>query len=659
MTRETIRSGLVDAITADRQDEAARLLSGIRSGELVFETWRLVHLYDGLDQAKLSDEMRLNLAHTIIAAIPARYNLVLRITAPILKTHGRDWAQEFLLALQRRIETLAPSLVMGLTQPDDVIIEELLPDQTARYRATPTHALISRAWAAFCDGGPIADADLEALEALREEDYETYMIVERPVRDIRTTRDLRLPWKRRGLGRMIGPLKAAMGLSRWQGWSRANPFALHDSILRRGDLALPLEGVPRIRYTDCLLSFDRVVYQFDRPCPWLLVTGGRSGRLVGAVLPGQGILISLGKSLQYAMKPTNVARTLAAALERRIRQGRLPARAQGYGRKRVIACVAGTENFAHQIWESLPGLERAISDPDLNLPEVLRFYGTEFFGPVETLFPELADCTVEKLPNRGVNRHDLVPQTDILVNLGSKFVTESLLRRINWLSDVDAQKTPRVREIRAGLDGRGPVVWLGARANDKDWTGQFDGFLRIMEAVRARWPEARFLLDGFSYPSGTDRISHRWTGYIEAVNGLIDRLIAAGPAGAVASVSGLTLNEAISTAQWADAYVAPLGTTQHKIGWFTEVEGVIYASESWSDHVNLCRVPGEPLGGVYRNPEVVLGRPAGGNPAQKSLHDNRQNLQSVEVDVEEILRILMAQLDRREARGWSVTTARW
>jgi hypothetical protein len=54
---------------------------------------------------------------------------------------------------------------------------------------------------------------------------------------------------------------------------------------------------------------------------------------------------------------------------------------------------------------------------------------------------------------------------------------------------------------------------------------------------------------------------------------------------------GNTLRDSVLWAERTSVYLAPYGTTQHKVGWFTRSPGVVYVPENFSGE-SVARSPG-------------------------------------------------------------------
>ncbi len=136
------------------------------------------------------------------------------------------------------------------------------------------------------------------------------------------------------------------------------------------------------------------------------------------------------------------------------------------------------------------------------------------------------------------------------------------------------------RAERQRLSRRHPIVWVGLRVGDKVWVNQAAGLARLIDLVVPLYPEALFVLDGFSLPDDAHTAPEKWHGAVEKLKAAAEavRSQTAYP-DAVHSLVGNRLSESVLWAQAAHAYFTPLGSSQHKVGWFSGAPGLVYTSK--------------------------------------------------------------------------------
>ena len=318
----------------------------------------------------------------------------------------------------------------------------------------------------------------------------------------------------------------------------------------------------------------------------MLATAGESKRLAGMLLARANVVIDLGAELERYLTVHRLATVLSTMLRR---VARMPDRYAAaimsdlpYDAPRSVAVVVGSaQNFAHHLWNYFPGLERIADEGLTGHVDEIRVAGTEFYGPIAHLFPEFADTAVAWDGPGGLRDPHPFSPDHLLVQPGAVFVRRSLRARVvNAMRQLPLQQgsgpDPDHSDVAAV-----PIVWIGLRVGSRSWVGQDEVLPRIIDRVHELWPDALTVLDGYSYPVGRDDISYQWSRRSPnlPISPRPSEVVSAAPTGSSAW-SATLLRESVLWASKAHAYLTPLGTSQHKVGWFTDAPGVVYAPPS-------------------------------------------------------------------------------
>src|SRR5262249_55083223 len=156
----------------------------------------------------------------------------------------------------------------------------------------------------------------------------------------------------------------------------------------------------------------------------------------------------------------------------------------------------------------------------------------------------------------------------------------------------------------------------------------------------AVYPHALVVLDAFSHPVGHDEASARWATTIERL-----RHVAAairervGRPDQVLDLVGNSLREAVLWASITDAYLAPNGTAQHNVGWFSDAPGIIYGPPTLLDRPAEARqgafeAEGRPI------PITVVGTPVEAG-ALRYATDRRRHTENIRLDRDEVISTLL------------------
>lgn len=427
-----------------------------------------------------------------------------------------------------------------------------------------------------------------------------------------------------------------------------------DRAVRDGDVrfADPASG-REVSAADAVLVFDRTVYSFFGDTLFLLLAGGAGSRAIGVLVPAENRLYDFGAQLGTAVSPDGMANVLGLLLRR------LAAHADDYARalaergrcgpRRVVLMVGKAQNPAHHLWNYYTGVERLVRAGLADRVTEVHVAGTEFFGPVTGVFPELTGAELHRDARTALWDPHPFSATHLLVPTGGYFIPCSLtdrlhgaMRRLPSSGAADPSSAPYGR----------PLVWIGLRLGDKSWADQETEVPRLVDRLHARFPSATVLLDGWSYPLAHDEVSRRWAATIADLTVLVETVVGrvAHPDRLVGMV-GNTLRESVLWAREVDAWIAPTGSTQHKVGWLTDAPGIVYASPA------LARVDPAGRPGAWESERSALPRYLFGTPvdagARRDRYDRRVNIDNLRLDVGTLLAGLEEILGDRYPPGGS------
>jgi hypothetical protein len=422
-----------------------------------------------------------------------------------------------------------------------------------------------------------------------------------------------------------------------------------DNVVRSGSVRMmdPLSG-EIVEAHDSVIAFGRTAYCFRGKEFFLLICGRPWSGALGLYIPRLQISLPFLKSAT-GLLGNAMPNVLEVLLRRRLRKsGAIKSAIPASGRREICLSVGGTENFAHQVWNFYSAVERLIVTGLIDRVSRVIFSGTEFFGPLGELFPEVAAKLDRPRKGNVIDPYD--GATDgLVVPAGGYFVPRSLTHRI-----IDTmRRRPRIVEGAQeprdfDLSGKQPVVWLGLRLRDKAWVDQENGTGEVIRLISAKFPSAIFLLDGFSYPVGEDYISGTWSDVIAELRAMGDRVArASAVTNTIVNMVGNTMRESVLWAQEADVYLAPYGTTQHKIGWFTQAPGLVYVGPNFSPQV-VARSPACAAVDYARAPEFIFAS-AASKGERRGLNRVRERFENVNLDAESIASHLCVLLERRLA----------
>jgi hypothetical protein len=239
------------------------------------------------------------------------------------------------------------------------------------------------------------------------------------------------------------------------------------------------------------------------------------------------------------------------------------------------ACVIiGHPNFAHMVWNELPALVAARPG---TAPQVYPMF--ESLGAFDRLAPELG-----LRPWAGpALEAGTVSTSTMFVRPGSLLVTRAAKAAV--LEVARQTLTPWGRGVASRIEAAtGPVIWLSVRTDVRTARNQDEFVAATIRAFHREWPDATFVLDGFSLPEDfAGNPAYKWlrAGYENRIR--VNEEFMAGIDGRVPDLAdriirlnGRRLLDVVHLAGFADYYVCHVGTMHHKIGWLHEVPGFLH-----------------------------------------------------------------------------------
>ncbi|WP_154402632.1 hypothetical protein [Nocardioides speluncae] len=417
--------------------------------------------------------------------------------------------------------------------------------------------------------------------------------------------------------------------------------AFHTRAIREGRLVLrdPYTGV-ELEPFDTTIPFGRTTYSFGDRELTFLVAGAEGSKAICLLLPRHNVMIDLGAEMWRRITPLRVANLQAQLLKRVAARSAeyaeaVATRHQPVAQRTVVVVTLTVENFAHHLWNTFSGFQRAIDHGLVDRIDEVHVGGTEFFGPLVNLFPALADSRIVETEREAVRDPYPFSRDHLVVPLAAYFIRRSLVDQV--VEQMRAlPNTTGSAELPPERERPFPTIWIGLRVGSRSWVDQEHEVPWLIDAVHERHPDALFLLDGYSYPVGRDLISHKWQPLIEALHALASEIRRrASRPDQVLDLVGNTMRESALWAAATDVYVAPNGTSQHKVGWLTDGPGLSYGPPG------LLNLPPEQRPGAYESegrpvPITVLGEPVDSG-MRRSATDIRIDLENIRLDRNEIL----------------------
>lgn len=600
---------------------------------------------------------------------------------------SRDEALDRIERMQAGVTTPMRGVLLTVANARGIEhVQARFADLLAGFAATPPFAQCERVWTALCQGTTPDLADVDVVVNDRAQSPEFYFnFLRPPIQQLPLLRQDSLANEAEltALGIQAERMRRFLitfnlpGTAAWQKFitehgpeipeARAQleqaeaEAGFLDRIVDTGTLTMmdPLTG-DLVEPYDSVIIYGRSIYSFRGRMPFMLVAGSPWSGAFGLLIPGMNLTLTFSARASGQLTQSQISNVLATLLKRAAREaadGRpmVPAHVRS-GRRRLVLSVGATENFAHHLWNFYSAIERLALTGLLDRIDRVMFSGTEFFGPLEGLFPELKRIGVEQ-PRRQ-NVIDPVPFNPdwLVLPTGGFLIPTTLSQRV--IDAMGARPRARADAVEPSDITRmpgAPVIWMGLRLRDKAWAEQEEGSAEIARILSARFPGALFLLDGFSFPVGVDHVSETWVDVVEPLRAMAERIrSSSGVPDQVVNMVGNTMRESVLWAQQTDVYIAPYGSTQHKIGWFTDAPGVVYCSPNFLPQV-VIRSPGAAAAEISTTP-VFLHAQAASAGQRRGFNRARERFENVTLDPADLADRLTEMLEQRGFVRADVTT---
>ena len=356
--------------------------------------------------------------------------------------------------------------------------------------------------------------------------------------------------------------------------------ALHQSILaikaRSFDLPCPWTGQTRssnvssaFESIDENLLFLPLIYGFEAGNRSFWVAScDLTGRPVHLFIPSLNLVI-YELSLDRAKRINNGIEKNLAILERRRREGALVT-------PKVVAVIDMVTNYGHQMINHLSGIDLLKKHGILGSVDEYWMCGTTFFGPTDDLFPELRG-KIRSFRNRVELLEHMRGDQVLAVRVGSNCFYEQTRARI--------LRYAHSKYAFPAIADRFPIVAVSMRTGGRTCANLDELVAATYAALRQRFPSVGFMIDGWVFAE-TQLISHsnvatsldqRYSTRIREELAAAEYSLRLVPRTAVVrNLIGRSILESIVGLLDAHAYIAHVGTLQHKLAFFSAIKGLAH-----------------------------------------------------------------------------------
>jgi hypothetical protein len=242
----------------------------------------------------------------------------------------------------------------------------------------------------------------------------------------------------------------------------------------------------------------------------------------------------------------------------------------------VIGVLDMVTNYGHQMINHLSGLELLIDEGCHLCPDEYWVCGRNFFGPIEDLFPEIGE-KVRYFKSKTELAEKIASEKVLAVRVGSNCFYQKTRARI--------LKVTSLRFSYPRNYDRYPLIAVTVRTAGRTCSNLGELIRETYERLLPLFPNVGFVIDGWVFGE-SEIIDHSAVAtsldkkYSTRIS---DELAAARSAfqfipgtAVVRNLIGTSILQSIAGLQDIDAYIAHVGTLQHKIAFFSLKRGLVH-----------------------------------------------------------------------------------
>lgn len=242
-------------------------------------------------------------------------------------------------------------------------------------------------------------------------------------------------------------------------------------------------------------------------------------------------------------------------------------------------------HIGHYIWNAISGLSSFFKYCPLDkYPDYIGVYDNiRMVGDVHDFYKDF--CDGRTLPLKFENLHAaneyILENSAMLLTLKDRYITNDLASRVirGAYDNVEPVFAERLRLFRSECY---PIILVTLRLGNRAWIGQEEAWPKVLKRLVQDFPSLGVIIDGINRDV-TQGWSHSMMSLHEEQAVAATILAACGDDLQIFNSIGCTVSESIVLSDIADGFVAPVGAGMAKYRWITNLPGVAFSNEEFSD----------------------------------------------------------------------------
>jgi hypothetical protein len=413
-------------------------------------------------------------------------------------------------------------------------------------------------------------------------------------------------------------------------------------------IVCPLSAVPVTSNKSILLNNFQFLIQFASAAGeiYFMILSAHEMRPVGAYFPGRNLLVIRSRFFAES--------TIVGELRVHIAQmfDELFDYLGHQTDNAPLVDIVRECHLAHAMYNEYAGIFRTIrsgfADKVARLV-VIKYPGSELYGPLDEIFPEFAGRIVRIGSDFAAIARKCYCNHWFAIRLTDFSVPDALARRVANRVSILSHDNPTLRQVSTARESGSQVIVLGLRVENRTWVRLAEGYAHLVRSLAACNGKFVVLIDGHNLLGiGADEFIRIELGIVEVLKE------AAGECEnvTVISVVGMGIDLNLALIGQADFFVAPWGAGNAKYKWVWNKPGIVF-SNRWNlankrdlriwDHpaIRELAIPCDFLG-----PQFVTDRPDVGKHENRP-YGNPAQWSNFDLDDRELLRLFHAYIENR------------
>lgn len=167
------------------------------------------------------------------------------------------------------------------------------------------------------------------------------------------------------------------------------------------------------------------------------------------------------------------------------------------------AVVIHQTSIYHYIFNILPGIQKLCIDKYLPKIDEFLLIGSEFYGGIEELFPEISVDKIKRISSSNLIFKEILENNYFVFRAVYSYCKDKedfmakLIQRVLQISQ-EKCSSDYLATIADAKHQQFPLIWIGVRIHSRVWLSQEEGIVNIIKNLYSIFPNLGVVFDGFT-----------------------------------------------------------------------------------------------------------------------------------------------------------------